>query len=221
MFITFGYKSNFNSILRALVAIAIGLVMIIANNATITVVKIIAAFLIAAGVVSIVRGIIKRNDGTLPLMVTNAIVDILFGLLLFFYPQFVGNFIVYLIGIALVVFGGMQLLALSGAMSLLGAGFATLILSIFCIIGGILLLFNPFGIRVMSIIAGCLLVIYGVSELISTWRMNKAKKAYEIKFGPAAQPQKPNKKDGLDTSGIDNAVETEYHKVEDDTVDEQ
>jgi uncharacterized membrane protein HdeD (DUF308 family) len=220
MFITFGYKSNFNSVLRALVAIAIGLVMIVVNEATITVVQIIAAFLIAAGVVSIIRGIVKRNDGAMPLMLTNAIVDIVFGLLLFFYPQAVANLIVYFIGILLIIFGAIQLLALSGAMSLIGAGFATLILSIFCIIGGILLLFNPFGIRVMSIVAGCLLVIYGVSDLISTWRMNKAKTAYEIKFGPASKTME-TKKDGMDTSGIGNAVETEYHKVGDDTVDEQ
>ena len=93
MFITFGYKSNFNSVLRALVAIAIGLVMIVVNEATITVVQIIAAFLIAAGVVSIIRGIVKRNDGAMPLMLTNAIVDIVFGLLLFFYPQAVANLI--------------------------------------------------------------------------------------------------------------------------------
>ena len=116
MFITFGYKSNFNSVLRALVAIAIGLVMIVVNEATITVVQIIAAFLIAAGVVSIIRGIVKRNDGAMPLMLTNAIVDIVFGLLLFFYPQAVANLIVYFIGILLIIFGAIQLLALSGAM---------------------------------------------------------------------------------------------------------
>lgn len=220
MFITFGYKSNFNSILRALVAIAIGLVMIVANNATITVVQIIASFLIAAGVVSIIRGIVKRSDGAMPLMATNAIVDIVFGLLLFFYPQAVANLIVYLIGILLIIFGAIQLLALSGAMSLLGAGFATLILSIFCIIGGVLLLFNPFGIKVMSIVAGSLLVVYGISDLISTWRMNQAKTAYEIKFN-SANEAKSQKKDGMDTSGIGNAVETEYHKVDDDTVGKQ
>lgn len=47
--ITFGYNNKFSSILRSLAAIAIGLVMVCATDATTTVVKIIAAFLFAAG----------------------------------------------------------------------------------------------------------------------------------------------------------------------------
>ena len=50
--ITFGYNNKFSSILRSLAAIAIGLVMVCATDATTTVVKIIAAFLFAAGIVS-------------------------------------------------------------------------------------------------------------------------------------------------------------------------
>ena len=33
--------------------------------------------------------------------------------------------------------------------------------------------FNPFTIGVMSVIAGCLLMVYGVAELISTFRLSK------------------------------------------------
>ena len=54
--ITFGYNNKFSSILRALSAIGIGGVMLFSNEATITVVKIIAAFLFAAGIVSFIYG---------------------------------------------------------------------------------------------------------------------------------------------------------------------
>ena len=40
--ITFGYKSKFSGILRALAAIGLGLVMILGNDATMTIVRIIA-----------------------------------------------------------------------------------------------------------------------------------------------------------------------------------
>ena len=210
---TFGYKSSFSSILRALAAIGIGLVMVFDNAASVTVVKVIAAFLLASGVVSLVYGFIRnRRDGVLPLMAVNAVVDLILGLLLFLNPVWVASFIVTLIGIVLILFGGIQLLALAGTLSLLGAGFSTLILSICAVVGGAFLLFNPFGERIMSICAGSFLLLYGVSELISSWRIRKAKEAYEIRFN-ATQEDQPEP-DVIETPGLDDAKEVNYTKVD-------
>ena len=85
--ITFGYNNKFSSILRALSAISIGGVMLFSNEATITVVKIIAAFLFAAGIVSFIYGYVNRRNGAMSLMSLNAVVDIIIGLLLFFFPE--------------------------------------------------------------------------------------------------------------------------------------
>lgn len=210
---TFGYKSSFSSSLRALAAIGIGLVMVFDNAASVTVVKVIAAFLLASGVVSLVYGFIRnKRDGVLPLMAVNAVVDLILGLLLFLNPVWVAGFIVTLIGIVLILFGGIQLLALAGTLSLLGAGFSTLILSICAVIGGAFLLFNPFGERIMSICAGSFLLLYGVSELISSWRIRKAKEAYEIRFN-ATQEDQPEP-DVIETPGLDDAKEVNYTKVD-------
>lgn len=65
------------------------------------------------------------------------------GILLFLNPVWVAGFIVTLIGIVLILFGGIQLLALAGTMSLLGAGFSTLILSICAVAGGRVPAFQP------------------------------------------------------------------------------
>ena len=209
----FGYKSSFSSILRALAAIGIGLVMVFDNAASVTVVKVIAAFLLASGVVSLVYGFIRnKRDGVLPLMAVNAVVDLILGLLLFLNPVWVAGFIVTLIGIVLILFGGIQLLALAGTLSLLGAGFSTLILSICAVVGGAFLLFNPFGERIMSICAGSFLLLYGVSELISSWRIRKAKEAYEIRFN-ATQEDQPEP-DVIETPGLDDAKEVNYTKVD-------
>ena len=112
----------------------------------------------------------------------------------------------------MILFGGIQLLALAGAMSLLGAGFSTLILSICAVAGGAFLLFNPFGERIMSVCAGSFLLLYGVSELISSWRIRKAKEAYEIRFNTPDEPQ--SDQDVIETSGLDDAKEVDYTKVD-------
>ncbi|MGM9790222.1 MAG: HdeD family acid-resistance protein [Candidatus Cryptobacteroides sp.] len=180
--ITFGYNSKFSSILRSLSAIAIGLVMVISTNATVAVVKIIAAFLFAAGVVSFIYGYVNRKSGAMSLMSVNAAVDIVIGLLLYLFPTAVSGIIVTLIGVAILLFGILQLVVLTGTMSLVGMGGFSLILCILALVGGIMLLFNPFSERIMSLLAGIMLIVYGVSDLISMFRVLKAKEAYEIKF---------------------------------------
>ena len=52
--ITFGYKNKFSGLLRALTAIAVGVVMVASKtNALELAVQIIAAFLLASGLVSL------------------------------------------------------------------------------------------------------------------------------------------------------------------------
>ena len=215
---TIGYKTKFDSITRAIAAIGIGIVMIFGSNAPTLVVKIIAILLIAAGLASLVYGIIKRKEqGMYQLLIVNAGLDLILGLLLFFNPQWIAGFIVYLIGMALILFGALQLIVLAGAMSLLGAGFSSLILSICAIAGGAFLLFNPFTINVMSIIAGCLLIVYGVAELISAFRMEKARAEFEIRrtdysVNPNARTTTP--------SSLEDAKEVNYEKIEDPEIQE-
>ncbi|MCI5990803.1 MAG: DUF308 domain-containing protein [Candidatus Cryptobacteroides sp.] len=208
--ITFGYNSKFSSILRSLSAIAIGLVMVISTNATVTVVKIIAAFLFAAGVVSFVYGYLNRRSGAMSLMTVNAVVDIVIGLLLFLFPTAVAGIIVTLIGIAILLFAVLQLVVLSGTLSLVGMGGFSLVLCIIALVGGITLLFNPFSERVMSILAGVFLVVYGISDLLSMFRVTKAKEAYEIKFG---QENRETQQDGNDVpESLADVKDVEYRK---------
>ena len=208
--IIFGYNSKFSSILRSLSAIAIGLVMVISTNATVTVVKIIAAFLFAAGVVSFVYGYLNRRSGAMSLMTVNAVVDIVIGLLLFLFPTAVAGIIVTLIGIAILLFAVLQLVVLSGTLSLVGMGGFSLVLCIIALVGGITLLFNPFSERVMSILAGVFLVVYGISDLLSMFRVTKAKEAYEIKFG---QENRETQQDGNDVpESLADVKDVEYRK---------
>lgn len=209
--ITFGYNNKFSSILRSLAAIAIGLVMVCATDATTTVVQIIAAFLFAAGIVSFAYGFANRKSGTFGLMTVNAVVDIVIGLILFLWPPFVAGVIVAIIGIVILVFGVIQILALAGTMSLLGSGGLNILLACLAVVGGIVLIFNPFSERVMSILAGVFLIYYGITDLISMRRVSKAKKEYEIHFTETRVD--PDSTIDVDDD-FDGIKDVDYHKID-------
>lgn len=209
--ITFGYNNKFSSILRSLAAIAIGLVMVCATDATTTVVQIIAAFLFAAGIVSFAYGFANRKSGTFGLMTVNAVVDIVIGLILFLWPPFVAGVIVAIIGIVILVFGVIQILALAGTMSLLGSGGLNILLAVLAVVGGIVLIFNPFSERVMSILAGVFLIYYGITDLISMRRVSKAKKEYEIHFTETRVD--PDSTIDVDDE-FDGIKDVDYHKID-------
>ena len=206
---TFGYGSKISGPLRALIALAIGIMMVLRpDNALTTVVKVIAAFILASGVVSLIVGLKEKKNGSLPLMSFNALVDIIIGIVLFSAPGFVAKFIIYLIGFVLLGFGIMQILALVSARRVMGLGLGAFILPIVVTLVGGFLLFNPFAESVMVMIAGAAIIVYGASELLSSWKMKKAIDEYEIHQAPVQeQPSMPE-------STLDNIKDVEYEKVD-------
>jgi len=179
---TFGYSNKLNGPLRALIAIAIGVVMVVySEDAMNIVVKIIAALIFASGIVSLAVGLKKKDDSTSKLMNFNAIVDIVIAALLFMFNGFVAKLIIYLIGFVLLGFGIFQIIALVSANRVLKVGTWSFVMPSLVAISGGFLLFNPdFAEASMSLFAGLALILYGVSELISSWKMKKAINEYEI-----------------------------------------
>jgi uncharacterized membrane protein HdeD (DUF308 family) len=174
--ITFGYKNKFGGFLRAAAAIAIGVVMVVSRtDAMVLAVRIIAAFLLASGVVSFVVGYKDRQNNRMPLMGVNGIVDILVALLIFLFPHFVAGLLVYLIGFALLIFGVFQLVALSSANKVMKVGIMAFVMPVIVLLAGALLLARPAILgTTVGVVAGAALIVYGVSELLSSWKMKKA-----------------------------------------------
>lgn len=181
--ITFGYKNKFNGPLRALTAIAIGIVMVISRtNALELAVQIIAAFLFASGIVSLIVGYRQGKNGTMGLMGFNGVVDIILGLLLFFFPGFVAGLLIYLIAFVLICFGFFQLLGLGSASRVVKLGLWSYVLPFLVLAAGIFLMTKPsFLGEAIGVVAGAALIVYGVSELFSSWKMRKAIDEYEIR----------------------------------------
>ena len=207
--ITFGYKNKFGGFLRAVAAIAIGLVMVISRtDAMVLAVRIIAAFLLASGIVSFLIGYRDRQNGQRPLMGVNGSVDILVALLIFIFPQFVAGLIVYLIGFALLGFGIFQLIALVSANKVMKVGVFGFVMPVLVLLAGAFLLARPAFIgTAIGTVAGIALIVYGVSELVSSWKMKQAIEEYDIKF-----PQQPQvDKSEEPVSGV---KDVDYEKVD-------
>ena len=206
--ITFGYKNKFSGLLRALTAIAVGVVMVASKtNALELAVQIIAAFLLASGLVSLLVGYKNRQNGTMGLMGFNGGVDIVLGIILFLFPGFVAGFMIFIIGILLLGFGLFQLIALVSANRVMKVGGESFILPAVVFLAGFFLVMRPsFVGEAMGVIAGAALIIYGVSELLSSWKMKKAIDEYEIKF-PSEKPA-PKSEEGPQVKDV------EYEKVD-------
>lgn len=71
-----------------------------------------------------------------------------------------------------------------------------------------MVIFHPFGLgKFLTIVVGIALLLYGVSELVSSWNMHRAMKEYEIKFNT---PAGEKKNDYPDDQGI---KDVDYEKI--------
>lgn len=210
--ITFGFKSKTGGLLRAVVAIALGVIMVsFPGSSLVVIVKILAAFLIASGLVSLVFGIVNRQNGGLALMITNTLVDIILGILIFVFPAEVASIVMFLLGLLIMFFGIFQIVVLMSANRVLPVGIWTFLLPVLCAAGGAMVMFHPFGLgSVITLVAGIALLVYGVSELMATWKMRKAMKEYEIRFS-APETGKPSA-----DSSMEDVRDVDYEKVGED-----
>jgi uncharacterized membrane protein HdeD (DUF308 family) len=178
--ITFGYKNKFTGPLRALTAIAIGIVMVVSKtNALELAVRIIAAFIMASGIVSLIVGYKNRSNGTMGLLGFNAVVDLILGFALFLYPAFAAGLLIYLIAFVLICLGFFQLISLFSISRAMGLGIWSFAMPFVVLAAGFFLIAKPaFLGESIGVVAGAALIIYGVSELFSSWKMMKAMDDY-------------------------------------------
>lgn len=179
--ITFGYKNKFSGLLRAVVAIAVGTIMIFSKtDAMVLIVRIIAAFIFASGLVSLLVGYKNRQDGRMSLMGVNGIVDLVISGLAFAFAPIVAGLVVYIIGFILLGFGLFQLITIGSASRVMRMGVFAFVMPVLTLLAGAFLLARPaFLGTAVGAVAGVALVIYGVSELVSSLKMRQAINQFE------------------------------------------
>lgn len=172
--ITFGYKSRFSGITRAVIALILGAVMFFTGNSVTIIVQIMAAFILASGLASLVVGLKKEDQSQRPLIMTNSGLNIIIAVLMFVFAESLGGLFVAIIGIILILFGLFQMVVLFSANRVTQVGAATFIMPAVVLACGALLLFKPkFVDDVLGYIVGASLIVYGVSEIVSSVKMNK------------------------------------------------
>ena len=73
-------------------------------------------------------------------------------------------------------------------------------------------MFHPFGLgSVITLVAGIALLVYGISELMATWKMRKAMKEYEIHYSAGGRTDR-----GQDSGDRIEVKDVDYEKVGDD-----
>ena len=211
--ITFAFRNRFSGLVRAILAILAGIALIVWPDKSLDIiVKVIAVAVVASGIFSLILGIIARRAGGLAVPVLNTIVTILVGVLLFGFSGEVTDIILYLVGFIAVLFGLFQGISLISARSFLRLSFLSFLLPVLCFFGGILMLVEPdFVKNAAVIVTGSIFLVYGISELVVSWQMNKAMKEYEIRFSG----------DGQDDGGspdksirYEDVKDAEFEKVE-------
>jgi uncharacterized membrane protein HdeD (DUF308 family) len=171
------------------------------------VVKIFAAFILAAGVVSVFVGFKQKKAGTMPLSFFNALINIVIAGLLFVFAPIVSKFVSYLLGFVLFGFGLFQLSVLLSMRKSVKVSFVAYLLPVLVTVAGLLIFFYPgfFG-KSLGLIAGIALIVYGASDLISAFKMKGAKGSEEVASGSETQAE--TQSDPME------AKEVEYEKVD-------
>lgn len=172
--ITFGYKSKSSGITRAVIALILGVVMFFTGNSVTVIVQIMAAFILASGLVSMIIGLKKEAPNQRPLILTNSGLNIIIAVLMFVFAESLGGLFVAIIGIILILFSMFQMVVLFSANRISPVGALSFIMPAIVLVCGIILLFSPkFVEDVLGYIVGASLMIYGASEIISTMKMAK------------------------------------------------
>lgn len=167
--ITFGYRSKLGGIARAVIALILGAVMFFTGNSVTIIVQIMAAFILASGLASLIIGLKKEDQRQRPLVLTNSGLNIVIAVLMFVFAENLGGLFVAIIGIILVLFSVFQMIVLVSANRVTPVGATSFIMPAVVLACGALLLFKPkFVEDMLGYIVGASLIIYGVSEIISS-----------------------------------------------------
>lgn len=209
--ITFGYKNKFSGVLRALVALAIGIVMIVSKtDAMVLVVKIVSGFVFFSGLVSLFIGYKHRKENHMPLLGANAVVNLIISGLAFAFAPIVAGLVVYIIGFVLLGLGLFQLLALGSASRVMPLGVMAFVMPVLVLVAGAFLLARPaFLGTAVGAVAGVALIVYGLSELLSSFKMKKAMDEYDIQH-----PQPEDQPAASEGESLDDVKDVDYEKVD-------
>lgn len=183
MVMEYGYyvTGRTTSTLRGVAALLMGLCLLIWPGFTAgLIVKLIAGFLLTIGFITLFTALAAASRSSSPvpvIVVLNVVVYLVFGLLVFLFPNFFLGLIAFLFGAVLLVAGISQIIGLylGGRVANLSGGMYVVPVAI--TVCGIALFFSPrASTEVLTMIFGAATALYGISELVAVWKLRKLNK---------------------------------------------
>lgn len=165
-------------IFRSVCAVLIG-ILLVYNPSRITtlLVQVIGGLFLLSGLLSIISYLIIRFSDkatVIPMFPLVGVGSFLFGLFLGFFPSYFVAYLMFLLGILLVLAGINQLWNTVKLRKVLPFSWWSFLLSIIFMAIGILVIFKPMETASLPfILLGCSMIIYGITELINGIRWRK------------------------------------------------
>ncbi|MFO7852372.1 MAG: HdeD family acid-resistance protein [Bacteroidota bacterium] len=167
-------------LLKGVIALALAIIIFMnPADALVAIATYIGALAIIAGIVLIIMSLSKRS-GFWQFTFGQGVIYALIGLLIVTYPKLTASFLIFLIGLFIVIMGIMQISAYTRLREMMPARPLTLITGIISVLVGGILLFNPFeGAVLATIIIAVYAVLYGITRLYVTWVLLTRKREEE------------------------------------------
>jgi Uncharacterized conserved protein len=177
--------------MRGVIAIILGLALILwPELLPKIIVQIIAAFSFAAGLVMLVITLknMQSKDHESGITVLNSInicIYLILGILIFLYPGFFISILTFFFGAILIIFGIGQLMNLIFSNKHASVPAGLYVIAIIITLCGIALFFNPFqSLKILMIFFGSILLLYGLVEFVTAWRLKSIKFSKEGDYIP-------------------------------------
>lgn len=167
-----------SSVARGVLTLLLGVCLLVWPGFTSgLIVKLIAGFLLAIGVVTLVSAMMaaSKTKSAIPVLVAlNVAVYLLFGLLVFLFPNFFLSLIAFLFGGVLLIAGLSQVIGLYQSSKYAPVGGGMYIVPVAITVCGIALFFSPrASTEALTMIFGGAVALYGISELVAVWKLRK------------------------------------------------
>lgn len=170
------------SVLRAIFALVIGLVLIMWPNTAINYLIItIGALFLVPGLISIIGYFVKKPSDQKIAFPLEGIGSVLFGLFLVIIPSFFADILTIILGLILMLGGVQQIASLTRARKWVTVPFLFFIVPTLIFIAGAMVIANPSGTRATALmIVGGTALLYGLFELVNWFKFERHKPESDI-----------------------------------------
>ena len=164
------------------IAIAVGLVFILANNKAIeSILSIIGAVIGLLGLAILAKILFYDKKDALknPIFILEGLLNFVLGLVMFLNPTLILHFMMLLIGLWAIIIGVVQIIYFFKIKSVIKTGYYILVGGILFVILGFFISFFPeFIVSTVAIIIGLIIVLIGIILVYLGYQVNKNKENF-------------------------------------------